>query len=488
MPPTRIAGKNQSLNHQVSGVNGGRGEECCSPLVLLTLALASALSGLSADLLEVLLQGSQILTGLGELALLHALTHIPVHEGTLGVHEVELVVQAGEDLANGGRVGDHAHGALHLGQVAARHHGGGLVVDAALEARGAPVDELDGALGLDGGHSGVHVLGHHITAVHQAARHVLAVAGVALDHHGGGLEHGVGDLGHGQLLVVRLLSGDDGRVGGQHEVDAGVGHQVGLELGDVHVQGAIKAQGRGQGGNDLRDQAVQVGVGGALNVQGAAADVVDGLIVEHDGHVGVLQQGVGGQHRVVGLDHGVGHLGGGVDGEAQLGLLAVVHGQALQQQGAQAGAGATAHGVEHQEALQAGAVVGQLADAVQRQVDNLLADGVVATGKVVGSILLAGDQLLGVEQLAVGAGADLVHHSGLQVQEDGTGNVLASTSLGEEGVEGIVTATNGLVGGHLAVRLDAVLQAVELPAGIADLHAGLAQVDGDGLTHGAFVL
>jgi hypothetical protein len=98
-----------------------------------------------------------------------------------------------------------------------------------------------------------------------------------------------------------------------------------------------------------------------------------------------------------------------------------------------------------------------------------LANGVVATSEVVGSILLAGDQLLRVEQLAVGASADLIHDSGLQVQEDGTWDVLASTSLREEGVEGIVTTTNGLVRGHLAIRLNAVLQAVELPAGIADL-------------------
>jgi len=67
-------------------------------------------------------------------------------------------------------------------------------------------------------------------------------------------------------------------------------------------------------------------------------------------------------------------------GETQLGLLAVVHRQALQQEGAQAGAGTTAHGVEDQETLQASAVVCQLADPVQSQVDNLLADGVVATG------------------------------------------------------------------------------------------------------------
>ena len=60
--------------------------------------------------------------------------------------------------------------------------------------------------------------------------------------------------------------------------------------------------------------------------------------------------------------------------------------------------------------------------------------------------------------------------------------MLAGASLAEEGVEGVVTATDGLVGGHLTVGLDAVLQAVQLPAGIADLDSGLADVDGDTLT------
>jgi hypothetical protein len=35
------------------------------------------------------------------------------------------------------------------------------------------------------------------------------VTGVALGHHGGGLEGGVGDLGNGELLVVGLLGRDD---------------------------------------------------------------------------------------------------------------------------------------------------------------------------------------------------------------------------------------------------------------------------------------
>ena len=107
------------------------------------------------------------------------------------------------------------------------------------------------------------------------------------------------------------------------------------------------------------------------------------------------------------------------------------------------------------------------------QVDDLLAHGIVATGVVVGGILLAGDELLRVVQLAVGAGAHLVADAGLKVDEDGTGHVLASTSLGKEGVERVVATADSLVGGHLPVGLDAVLEAVKLPAGIAGLDSGL---------------
>ena len=66
-------------------------------------------------------------------------------------------------------------------------------------------------------------------AVHHAAGHVLAVARITLHHHGGRLEDRHGDLCHGQLLMVCLLCRDDWCIGGQHEVDAWVWHQVGLE-------------------------------------------------------------------------------------------------------------------------------------------------------------------------------------------------------------------------------------------------------------------
>lgn len=241
------------------------------------------------------------------------------------------MIQTGPSLGDGCSVAQHADGTLHLGQITSRHNGGRLVVDADFEAGGTPVHELDGALGLDGGDGRVDILGDDVSSVQHAAGHVLSMSGVAFHHLVGGLEAGVGDLGDGELFVVGFLGGDDGSVGDQGEMDTGVGHQVGLELSQIYVEGTVESQRGGDGGYDLADESVQVGVCGAFNVQVPAADVVDGFVVDHEGAVRVFQGGVGGQDGVVGFDDGGGDLGCGVNGKFQFGLLAIVHGQALHQ-------------------------------------------------------------------------------------------------------------------------------------------------------------
>jgi len=101
----------------------------------------------------------------------------------------------------------------------------------------------------------------------------------------------------------------------------------------------------------------------------------------------------------------------------------------------------------------------------------------VSASVVVGGIFLAGDELLGVEERAVSAGTDFIDHSGFQIDKDGAGDVLSRAAFGEESVERVINASDGLVTWHLAIRLDTVLQAVQLPASITDLNSGLANVD-----------
>jgi len=163
-------------------------------------------------------------------------------EGSLGVHEIEFVVNSGEDLSDGGGVGDHADGSHDLGEITSWDNGWWLVVDTALETSWAPVDELDGSLGLDGGNRGVDILGDNITSVQEAASHVLTVSGITFDHLVGRLKASVGDFSNSQLLVISFLGRDDWGIGGQRKVDSRIRDQVGLEFGQIDVQSTIESQ------------------------------------------------------------------------------------------------------------------------------------------------------------------------------------------------------------------------------------------------------
>ena len=50
-----------------------------------------------------------------------------------------------------------------------------------------------------------------------------------------------------------------------------------------------------------------------------------------------------------------------------------------------------------------------------------------------------------MEQLSVGSGSDFIDNGWFKIKEDGSWDMLSGTSLGEEGVEGIITTTNGFV-------------------------------------------
>ena len=122
-------------------------------------------------------------------------------------------------------------------------------------------------------------------------------------------------------------------------------------------------------------------------------------------------------------------------------------------------------------------MISELSDSVEAEIDDFFTNGVVTTSEVVGGILLTRDELFWVEELSVGTSADLINDGWFQVKEDATWDVLAGTSLGEEGVESIITATDGLVRWHLTIWLDTVLEAEKFPAGVTNLDTGLTDVN-----------
>lgn len=177
----------------------------------------------------------------------------------------------------------------------------------------------------------------------------------------------------------------------------------------------------------LRDETVQVLVVGTLETKVSAADIIDSLVVDHEGTVRVLQRGVCGEDRVVWLDNRSSSLRGWVDTELQLDFLAKVDRKTLHEESTETRTSSTTEGVEDEETLQSGAVISDVADLVQNLVNQLLANSVMPASIVVGRILLSSDHLLGVEQAAVGTSSDFVDNIGLEIAVDGTGYIFALT-------------------------------------------------------------
>lgn len=177
----------------------------------------------------------------------------------------------------------------------------------------------------------------------------------------------------------------------------------------------------------MSNQTIEVLIVRSLNAQVSSADVVDGLIVDHETAVRVFKGGMSGEDGVVWLNHRGSDLRSGIDTEFELALLAVVDRQAFHEQSSEARASTATEGVEDQETLETGAVVCNAANLVEHLVDEFFANCVVTTSIVVGSILLSGDHLFRVEQAAVGAGANFVDHIWLEIAVNGTGNIFAIT-------------------------------------------------------------
>lgn len=133
------------------------------------------------------------------------------------------------------------------------------------------------------------------------------------------------------------------------------------------------------------------------------------------------------ENRVIWLDNRCGGLGSGVNAELQLALLAIVDGETLHQESSKTGSSSTTERVEDQETLETRAVIRNAANSVKNLINQLLANSVMATSIVVGSVLFASDHVLWVEKAAVGTSANLVDYIGLEIAVDGSRNILALT-------------------------------------------------------------
>jgi hypothetical protein len=70
---------------------------------------------------------------------------------------------------------------------------------------------------------------------------------------------------------------------------------------------------------------VEVGVSGSINVKIPLANVIDGLVVNHECAVGVFQSSVSGQDGIIRFHNSGSHLGCRINREFQFRLFAIIH-------------------------------------------------------------------------------------------------------------------------------------------------------------------
>mmetsp|Transcript_41418 Transcript_41418/g.86943 ORF Transcript_41418/g.86943 Transcript_41418/m.86943 type:complete len:447 (+) Transcript_41418:339-1679(+) len=395
----------------------------------------------------------QVALRLGELHLVHALPGVPMQEGLTTEHDGKLLGHPLPRLLNAGGVSDED--ARHL------HSHGGNVADAGLEVVGNPFDKVSGIFGDHFEHLVVHLLAGHGTAEHHGARQVTSVARVGGAHHVLGVERLLGELRDAEdAEVVRALGGEGGE-SHEEEVEAGEGDHVHGELAEVAVQLSGEAEGAGGPGDGRGDEVVEIAVGGVGEFEGAEADVVQGLVVQGEALVGVLDQLVNRQGGVVRFHDRVGHLGRRHDAVGGHDTIRKLLPDLGNQQRSHAGPRPSPHGMRDLEPLEHVARLGLLPRHVHDGVDQLGALGVVSLGPVVPRAGLAEDEVVRSEDAAEGPGADGVHGAGFEVGEDGAGDVAALGGLVEVDVDALeLEVAVALVG---AVAVDAVLHGHYLP-------------------------
>merc|ERR1719213_41538 len=153
-------------------------------------------------------------------------------------------------------------------------------------------------------------------------------------------------------MVLLGAAGSEGSETSHKEVETGEGDQVDSELAEIGVELTGEAEAAGNTGDSGGHEMVKITVGGGGELEGTEADIVEGLVINAHNLVGVLDELMDGEGGVVGLNDGVGHLGGGHDGEGAHHSVGVLFTDLGDEESSHTGAGTTTERVGNLEALE----------------------------------------------------------------------------------------------------------------------------------------
>ena len=172
------------------------------------------------------------------------------------------------------------------------------------------------------------------------------------------------------------------------------------------------------------------------------------LVVNAECLVRVLDQLMDGESGVVGLNHGIGHLGRGNDRESGHHSVWEFFADLGDQQGTHTSTGTTAERVSDLETLETITALSLTSNDIENLVNKFSTLGIVTFGPVVSyadlllcafcnasicvyltSTALAEDEVVGTEELTEGTSANCVHGTRLKIDKDCTRDIFVARCL-----------------------------------------------------------
>jgi hypothetical protein len=213
------------------------------------------------------------------------------------------------------------------------------------------------------------------------------------------------------------------------EMETREGNHVDGQLSEIRVKLTRESKTSGDTGHDGRNQVVEISVRWVGELEGSHADVVESLIVDTEGLIRVLDQLMDREGSIVRLDNSIGDLGGWHNGEGSHHAVWELLTDLGDQERTHTGTSSTTERVGDLETLEAVTALGFATNDIKNLVDKLSTLSVMSLGPVVTSARLSEDEVVGAEELAERTGTDSIHGTWLQIDENGTRNILVAGSL-----------------------------------------------------------
>jgi hypothetical protein len=263
-------------------------------------------------------------------------------------------------------------------------------------------------------------------------------------------------------------------------------HHVDSELAKISVELTWEAEASGDTAHAGGDKVVEVTVCWGGELECAEANVVESLVVDAVGLIGVLNKLVNRESGVVWFDDGVGNLWRWHNGEGVHDTVWVFLTDLRDEKGTHTGTGTATKGVGELEALKAVAALSLLAYNIEDRVNELGTLCVVTLSPVVTSTRLAENEVIRAEDLTEWARANGVHGSWLKINEDSTWDILATSGLIVVDVDALKLKIGVAMVGTSWVNT--MLIGDDLPELGTDLVTALSSLDMNDFTHGYSML